>query len=59
MAKVFIFSLPNCPFSTCHHQEETGVRRAISEGLSEAWEKRGAILLADGHLLPADAAFLA
>ena len=21
MAKVFIFSLPNCPFSTCHHHQ--------------------------------------
>jgi hypothetical protein len=38
---------------------ETGVRLAIPEDLHEAWEERVAIMLADGHLLLAEAARLA
>jgi hypothetical protein len=43
----------------CTPGEETGARRVISADLSEAWEKRDAIMLVDGHHLPADAARLA
>jgi hypothetical protein len=39
--------------------EETGARRAVPADLHEVWEERIAIMLADGHLLPADAARLA
>src|SRR6266704_2009202 len=39
--------------------EETGARLAVSADLHEAWEERVAIMLADGHLRPADAARLA
>ena len=39
--------------------EETGARLAVPEYLHEDWEERVAIMLADGHLLPADAARLA
>jgi hypothetical protein len=39
--------------------EETGARLAVPEDLYEAWEERVAIMLTDGHLLPADAARLA
>jgi hypothetical protein len=38
---------------------ETGARRAVSADLYEAWEECVAIMLADGHLLPTDAARLA
>src|SRR5262249_12460826 len=36
-----------------------GVRSAVPADLVEVWEERIAIMLADGHLLPADAARLA
>jgi Toprim-like len=39
--------------------EEPGARLAVPVGLHEVWEERVAIMLADGHLLPADAARLA
>jgi len=39
--------------------EETGARLAVSADLHEVWAERVAIMLADGHLLPADAARLA
>jgi hypothetical protein len=39
--------------------EATGARLAVPVDLHEAWEERVAIMLADGHLLPADAARLA
>jgi len=35
--------------------EATGARLAVPEDLHEAWEERVAIMLADGHLLPAEA----
>jgi len=38
---------------------EPGARLAVPADLSEAWEDRVAIMLADGHLRPADAARLA
>jgi hypothetical protein len=39
--------------------EATGARLAVPADLHEVWEERVAIILADGHLLPADAARLA
>jgi hypothetical protein len=39
--------------------EATGARLAVPADLYEAWEEGAAIMLADGHLLPADAARLA
>jgi hypothetical protein len=39
--------------------EEPGTWRAVPADLHEAWEERVAIMLADGHLRPADAARLA
>src|SRR6266478_5708764 len=39
--------------------EEPGARLAVPADLHEAWEERVAIMLADGHLRPADAARLA
>src|SRR5712671_3952712 len=39
--------------------EEPGARRAVPADLHEAWEERVAIMRADGHLRPADAARLA
>jgi hypothetical protein len=39
--------------------EATGARLAVPADLHEVWEERVAIMLADGHLLPADAARLA
>ena len=39
--------------------EEPGTWRAVPADLHEAWEERVAIILADGHLRPADAARLA
>ena len=38
---------------------EPGARLAVPEDLHEAWAERVAIMLADGHLLPEDAARLA
>ena len=38
---------------------DRGPRLAVSADLHEVWEERVAIMLADGHLLPADAARLA
>jgi hypothetical protein len=43
----------------CTPAEETGARLAVSADLHEAWEERVAIMRADGHLRPADAARLA
>ena len=43
----------------CTAAAEPGARRAVPADLHEAWEERVAIMLADGHLLPADAARLA
>ena len=39
--------------------EATGAQLAVPADLHEVWEERVAIMLADGHLLPADAARLA
>jgi hypothetical protein len=39
--------------------ETTGAQLAVPADLHEVWEERVAIMLADGHLLPADAARLA
>ena len=39
--------------------EEPGARLAVPADLHEAWEERVAIMRADGHLRPADAARLA
>ena len=39
--------------------KEPGARLAVSADLHEVWEERVAITLADGHLLPTDAARLA
>jgi hypothetical protein len=39
--------------------KEPGAWRAVPADLHEAWEERVAIMLADGHLCPADAARLA
>ena len=39
--------------------KEPGARRAVPTDLHEAWLERVAIMLADGHLMPADAARLA
>jgi hypothetical protein len=43
----------------CTPAEETVARLAVPADLYKAWEERVAIMLADGHLLPADAACLA
>ena len=43
----------------CTPAEETRARPAVPADLHEVWEERVAIMLADGHLLPTDAARLA
>jgi hypothetical protein len=43
----------------CTPAAGTGARLAVPEDLSEAWGERVAMMLTDGHLLPADAAWLA